>query len=190
MPRNDRRRSELADAGIRVLARDGTRGLTHRSVDAEAGMPTGTASNYFRSRSALVGALVTRIGERLAPDLDALAPLAEREPSAAVFADYLRDIVKRLSTDRDATLALFELRLEAARRPEVAEPLGEWMRAGFAGDVAFNREAGLPGGPREIAMFHYAVDGLLLDRLTLSIDPDVDTDAVIDALAAGLLPRR
>lgn len=65
---------------------------------------------------------------------------------------------------------------------------GERLRAAFAGDVAYNRAAGLPGGPAEIALFHYAVDGLLLDRLTLSIDPDTPTDAVVDALVDGLLP--
>ncbi len=47
--------------------------------------------------------------------------------------------------------------------------------------------AGLPGGRREIALFHYAIDGLLLDRLTTPIDPETSTDTVIDDLVAGLL---
>jgi 8-oxo-dGTP pyrophosphatase MutT (NUDIX family) len=37
-------------------------------------------------------------------------------------------------------------------------------------------------------MFHYAIDGLLLDRLTTSIDPDTSTDDVVAALVEGLLP--
>ncbi|UMG93480.1 hypothetical protein [Nocardioides sp. TF02-7] len=96
--------------------------------------------------------------------------------------------MRRLTTHRDVTLALLELRLEAARRPEVAGPLGDWLRAGFAADVAFNTQAGLPGGAREIALFHYAVDGLLLDRLTTSIDPATPTDEVVDVLVERLLP--
>ena len=63
-----------------VVARDGARGLTHRSVDREAGTPIGTASNYFGSRDDLIAALVTRIAERLAPDVD-LADAAHRAPS-------------------------------------------------------------------------------------------------------------
>lgn len=40
----------------------------------------------------------------------------------------------------------------------------------------------------EIALFHCALNGLMLDRLTVSVDRDTPTDEVIDALVAGLLP--
>lgn len=187
MAKNDARRRAIADAGLSVLAREGSRGLTHRAVDKAAGLPGGTTSNYYRSRDALIEGLVDRIGERLAPTPQDLERRAGGVPSRALFADYVRDIVRRLTADRDVTLALFELRLEAARRPEVAAVLGAWQRAGFEGDVAFNTGAGLPGGRREIALFHYAIDGLLLDRLTTPIDPETPVDDVIDDLVAGLL---
>jgi hypothetical protein len=115
------------------------------------------------------------------------AGLAGQPPSRELFAAYIRDIVARLTAEPDVTLALFELRLEAARRPELRETVGEWLRTGFAGDVEFNRTAGLPGGPAEIALFHYAIDGLLLDRLTTSIDPGTPTDEVVDRLVFGLI---
>lgn len=187
MSRNSERRRELGDAGIRVLAREGARGLTHRAVDAEAAVPAGTTSNYFRSREALLRGLVERIGERLAPDPELHAGLASRPPGRELFADYTRDIVARLTRERDVTLALFELRIDAARRPEVAELLGTWLREGFAADVAFTASAGLPGGRTEIALFHYAVDGLLLDRLTTSIDDTTPTDEVVGLLVERLL---
>lgn len=187
MAKNETRRRAIADAGLRILAAQGSRGLTHRAVDQEAGIPVGTTSNYFRSRESLIEGLVERIGERLAPTDDDLARRAAGSPSPALFADYLRDIVRRLSDDREVTLALFELRLESSRRAELAAVLGAWQRAGFDGDVAFNSAAGLPGGRREIALFHYAIDGLLLDRLTTPIDPETSTDDIIDDLVAGLL---
>jgi DNA-binding transcriptional regulator YbjK len=190
MAKNTARRSALADAGIAVLAREGSRGLTHRAIDDEAGVPTGTTSNYFRSRDALVAGLFERIGARLAPTPEDLARRAAQQPSRALFADYLRDIVRRLSADPDVTRALFELRLASGRRPELAAVLGPWLRAGFEADVEFNRSAGLPGGRREIALFHYAIDGLLFDRLTTPVDPEIPIDDVIDALVAGLLPAR
>ncbi|WP_311257545.1 TetR/AcrR family transcriptional regulator [Microbacterium sp. WCS2018Hpa-9] len=187
MAKNETRRRIIADAGLSVLATDGSRGLTHRAVDIMAGVPVGTTSNYFRSRDALVEGLVERIGERLAPTARDLARRSSEQPSRELFADYVRDIVRRLTDDRDVTLALFELRLESSRRPEVAALLGAWQRAGFDADVAFNTAAGLPGGRREIALFHYAIDGLLLDRLTSPIDPDTSTDEIVDDLVAGLL---
>ncbi len=54
-----------------MLAESGARGLTHRAVDLAAGVPTGTASNYFASRDALIEALVERRGRT--PDPDAVA---------------------------------------------------------------------------------------------------------------------
>lgn len=188
MAKNETRRALLADAGIAVLAREGSRGLTHRAIDAEAGVPVGTTSNYFRSREALITGLFERIGVRLAPTPAELETRAAEQPSRALFADYIRDIVRRLITNREVTIALYELRLDAARRPELAASLGEWQRAGFDGDVAFNEAAGLPGGRREVALFHYAIEGLVFDRLTSPIDPGTPTDEVVDALVAGLLP--
>ena len=67
MVSNPQRRDLLADAGLLVLARAGARGLTHRAVDQEAGVPVGTASNYFRTRDALFGGLAERIFARMAP---------------------------------------------------------------------------------------------------------------------------
>ncbi|MEU8244059.1 TetR family transcriptional regulator [Actinoplanes missouriensis] len=187
MPRNPDRRRALADAGLRVLAEAGARGLTHRAVDTEAGVPVGTASNYFRSRDALLGALGERIMERFAPDPAVVATLSDREPSPELFADYLRYIVERTTREPDLTRALIELRLEAARRPGLAAILGETLRQGYRDDVAFHATTGLPGGPFEIALLHYAVDGLLLDMLTTSIDAGVDPDRAVTAFAARLV---
>ncbi|RKN50970.1 TetR/AcrR family transcriptional regulator [Micromonospora endolithica] len=187
MARNTERRAALADAGLRVLAATGARGLTHRAVDAEAGVPLGTASNYFRSRDALLGALGERIMERFAPDQAVLAELGARQPSPALLTDYVRYIVERTTRQPDLTRALIELRLEAARRPDLARILGDTLRRGYREDVAFHLAAGLPGGGFEVALLHYAVDGLLLDLLTTSIDAGFDPDAVVAALVSRLV---
>jgi len=185
--RNVERRTALADAGLRVLAATGARGLTHRAVDAEAGVPIGTTSNYFRSRDALLGALGERIMERFAPDDRVLAELAAREPSLELFTDYVRYIVERTTRQPELTRALIELRLEAVRRPGLARILGETLRRGYRNDVAFHAVSGLPGGAFEVALLHYAVDGLLLDMLTTSIDAGFDPDEVVSALVTRLV---
>ncbi|MEU4778053.1 TetR family transcriptional regulator [Micromonospora sp. NPDC023633] len=187
MARNVERRAALADAGLRVLAATGARGLTHRAVDAEAGVPTGTASNYFRSRDALLGALGERIMERFAPDERVLAELGSREPSLELFTDYLRYIVERTTRQPDLTRALIELRLEAARRPDLARILGDTLRRGYRDDVAFHLASGLPGGAFEVALLHYAIDGLLLDLLGTSIEAGFDPDDVVVAFVSRLV---
>lgn len=188
MAKNDDRRQQITDAAITVLARDGARGLTHRAVDGVAGVPLGTTSNYFRTRQALVSGLMTRIEQRLTPDPALLAERALQPAGRALFADYLHDLMRKLLANREVMLALFELRLESTRNSAIAEVLYAWQQRSFAADVAFTREQGLPGGSREIALFHYALDGLLLDRLTHPIEAEFPIDEVVDRFVAGLLP--
>lgn len=114
------------------------------------------------------------VGERRRSP-ETLERLAAEPASRALFAEYLRAIVRRLTAERDVRLTLFELRLESTRRPRVEAVLGTWQRAEFETDAAFNTAAGLPGDRRNVALFHYAVNGLLFDRLTHPIDPDTST---------------
>lgn len=186
MAGNPTRRAALADAGLAVLAAEGARGLTHRSVDRAAGVAIGTASNYFASRDALFAALGDRIYERLAPTED---PLAEAAPTHETLLGYLRDIWRRLHANRELTIALLELRLEASRRPGLAQSMRETLERNFRSDVDFNRARALPGDEREILLLHLAIDGLVLDQLTVSVGlepPDVD-DVLAD-LVSRLVP--
>ena len=100
-----------------VLARHGLRGLTHRAVDAEAGLPGGSTSNCFRSRSALLTAIVARL-ETL--DLAALAsgPRPDVTSMPAVAA-YLAGSVELMTSRRHvrATRARLALMLDDTARP-------------------------------------------------------------------------
>jgi DNA-binding transcriptional regulator YbjK len=107
----------VADAAVTVLAREGVRGLTHRAVDAEAGLPDGSTSNCFRSRSALLKAVVARL-----EDLDLVALASGPQPdltSMPVVAAYLADNVKLMTSRRHvrATRARLELLLDETARP-------------------------------------------------------------------------
>lgn len=48
------RRPQVLDAAVRMLALGGDRAVTYRTVDTAADVPSGTASNYFRTRRALL----------------------------------------------------------------------------------------------------------------------------------------
>ncbi|MCO1653670.1 TetR/AcrR family transcriptional regulator [Pseudonocardia humida] len=125
-PPNEPRRRALADAAIALLAAAGVHGVTHRSVERAAGLPPGTSSNYFRDREALLVAAAERVVDLHHRDLDAAAATAAppTAPTAQRVADLLTDsLLLAATTHRDRYLAVFELRLEARRRPALAAAL-------------------------------------------------------------------
>ncbi|MGI8404925.1 MAG: TetR/AcrR family transcriptional regulator [Thermomicrobiales bacterium] len=182
--RNSERLARLTDAGLKILAEAGARGLTHRAVDAEAGVPVGTTSNYFRTRDDLMSAMGNRIFERLASA--SMEPDPTLAPSLERVVDYVRDIVVRVRLQPQLTLALLELRLEANRHPDLAAVLDQTLQRNYRADVAFHARAGLPGGGYEVMLLHFAIDGLILDQLTTTIGLD---EAEIEHVVADLVQR-
>ncbi|MFJ4755065.1 TetR/AcrR family transcriptional regulator [Streptomyces sp. NPDC088763] len=187
MAGNPERRAALVDAGVKVLAREGARGLTFRAVDAEAGVPVGTASNYFTGRADLLRQIDTRLHTRLAPDPQVLAGLLERPKDRSLVTAFMHDLMGRATRDRTGYLALLEMRLEASRRPELRASFTKSVRADLDEGLAFHRAAGLPGGDEVVTVLYLAMLGLLLEHLTL---PDV-LDGVLPGVTVpdGLLER-
>jgi len=116
------RRTEILDAALRVLAEHGMRGLTHRAVDAAAGIAPGSTSYYFRSRSALVAGCVDRLLE-----LDRAVEVPEVAAAApADLVDVLVAVtVGMATTGRHRTLARYELSLASVREPQLRAALVE-----------------------------------------------------------------
>lgn len=152
------RRTRIADAIIETLARAGSRGLTHRAVDAAAGLPEGSTSYYFRTRNSLVDAAVARLAE-----VDSEALQTGEEGITEVLAGVVDD--RRLA-GRDRTLARFELSLEAIRRPELRHALdggSERVRQVIADHLA---EEDVPDPEATAGDVMALVDGLLFRELT------------------------
>lgn len=170
MAGNPERRAALVDAGIEVLAHEGARGLTFRAVDAAAGVPVGTASNYFTGRDDLLRQIDARVHVRLAPDPAVVAELMTRPKDRSLVTAFMHDLTARATRDRTGYLALLELRLEATRRPELRVSYTRSVRADLDEGIAFHRTAGLPGGDETVTVLYLAMLGLLLEHLTL---PDV-----------------
>lgn len=189
MAKNPERRAKLCDAALAVLVESGMRGLTHRAVDARADVPIGTTSNYFARRADLLAATAERIYERLQPDPDVLRGLEARPPTRALFVDYMADIVRRVRADPQLLIALLELRLEATRSPELATMLETTLHEAYRFDVAYHASSGLPGGEREVALLHWAIDGLFLDVVTPSMGAPLDADAAVALLVERLVPH-
>ncbi|KPC90529.1 MULTISPECIES: TetR/AcrR family transcriptional regulator [Streptomyces] len=167
MRQNTERRTALLDAAIEVLAREGSRGLTLRAVDKEAGVPTGTASNYFANRDDMLTQIMRRTRERLTPDEAAHAILLKAPRDLALEWEFMRDLVARMRADRSGYLAMLELRLEATRRPGLRDELTGFLRDELQGVIAFHRDIGMPGDDAGVVLLYLAMSGLLLDEMTL-----------------------
>ncbi|MEV6289335.1 TetR family transcriptional regulator [Streptomyces sp. NPDC051896] len=167
MAGNPERRAALVDAGIAVLAREGARGLTFRAVDGEAGVPTGTASNYFTNRDDLLRQIDARLHLRLAPDPQVVQTLLRGARDRSLVLAFMRDLMDRAVRDRTGYLALLEMRLEATRRPELRASFTRSVRGDLEQGMAFHRQSGLPGGDETVTVLYLAMLGLILEHLTL-----------------------
>jgi DNA-binding transcriptional regulator YbjK len=197
------RRAEILDGALAVLAGQGMRGLTHRAVDAAAGLPAGSTSYYFRSRDALVAGCVERLLERdLAEDVPAVeAALPEPVPAepvppgtvrpegaghddgrCAALVTALTVVGVRMATaERTRTLARYELSLAAVRDAELRAELvrgGDTIRRRGAVLLARAGASDPSTAADEVAA---VLDGLVYTALVRGpADPD--------ALAAWLRP--
>lgn len=186
MRQNPQRRAALIDAAIELLARDGARGLTFRAVDAEAGVPNGTASNYFANRDDLLEQAGRQIHQRLGPDPTELAAFTWAPPSRELVTEMLQALMRRVSTDRTGYLALLELRLEASRRPELQAELTRTIRSNLDQNIQGHLDSGLPGDRTTVVLLYLAMSGLIVEHLTL---PEVMSSLGLDDLIASLVAR-
>jgi AcrR family transcriptional regulator len=60
----DATKLRVLEAAVELLGTEGLRALTHARVDEQAGLPKGSASNYFRTRAQLVTGVSDWITER------------------------------------------------------------------------------------------------------------------------------
>jgi DNA-binding transcriptional regulator YbjK len=116
----DQRRRELCDAAIRVLAEQGSRGLTHGQVDRCAEVPDGTTSYYYRTREALLRGVGKRVAEIDVANLQSVRdePINPDSPFA-----LLAQLTMMQADGAGLALnrARHELLLGAARVPDLAE---------------------------------------------------------------------
>ncbi len=170
--------------------------MTHRAVEKTAGLPPGTASNYFRSREALLVAAAERIVELHHADMDRAA---QQHKTAAVPAASITELVVDLLTEsllgaattlRSRYLAIFELQLEAVRRPALASALAGLQDSSTRFTAGHHAELGLPIPRERIPTLITLYGGALFSLVTAppgSISKDV-VQGVVRAIVHGALP--
>ncbi|WP_329621230.1 TetR family transcriptional regulator [Streptomyces sp. NBC_01255] len=190
MARNPERRTALLDAAIEALADEGARGLTFRAVDARAGVPTGTSSNYFSDRDRLLSEVADRIFVRLTPEPGAIDTALLAKPSRALVVELMRWLARRMIAERTCYLGLFELRLEAARRPELQSRFTQVLRDDLAFNIRLHVESGMPGDADTVRVLYFALTGLLLDHFTVpGLHAERDLDDLVETVVARIVPE-
>ena len=180
-------RSEvLLDAAIVVLGSQGVRQLTHRAVDAAAGLPAGSASNYFKSREALIDAVVDRFAEREQAAWEAIAALV-RPKSGDEFARALATLVHRATgPERVVTLARYTLFVEAALHPRLQSKLAGTAQAIRVWGARWLRELGSTDPDRDCGLILDQLDGIMLHQLAMP-DPGFAPELAIGKLVRTVL---
>lgn len=182
------RREDLADAGVRLTAQGGTRALTHRAVDAEAGVPSGSTSYYASTRRELTALVVDRITSQLAEDLVALQipEQVDEDAVVSIAVGFLEHLAARDVAQSVRLALLLELRDDAELRGPLtgADP----VRAALIDTARTLLERIDVVAPERCAVDLVGlVDALLLYR-TAAV-ASVDEVSVLGAYVAGL-PRR
>ncbi|MEU2033861.1 TetR/AcrR family transcriptional regulator [Nocardia amamiensis] len=178
------KRELVLDAAIELLGSRGTRALTHRAVDEVAGMPAGSASNYFRTREALLTGIAERLEARDYADWEALS----RRPVPHTI-DELVDgmaafVVHAARTDRIRTLARYALFLEAQTMPALRESVRRGHRR--LTDWAATLLAGVGGDQAATRILVAQFDGIILHQL-VNPAPDFDPRPALDRLVRALI---
>jgi len=182
------RRKSLADAGLRLVAREGVRALTHRAVDAEAGVPAGSTSYYARSRNELTALVVARISERLATTLETVAvpPVLDVDAATGIAEAFLETLAREHDAQAARLALLAELRADDALRTPLtaADPV---RAALIATAEQILRALGVTDAPVAAVDFVGLVDALLLYRIA-RVGP-IDSHRVLTAYLGGLASR-
>lgn len=189
------RSDTLLDAAIHVVGTDGIRALTHRAVDAAAGLPTGSASNLFRTREALLRAMVVRMIDteiagwtRLARELGTASPTTP-EALAATLGALVEDFTGPLRT---LTVARYSLFMEAARDPSLQAEMGRGARRVAAAGREWLAAAGSLDPDAHTALVMAHLDGLVVHRLAFpgTLPGSDDAAAGLTVLLRALIAPR
>jgi DNA-binding transcriptional regulator YbjK len=161
------RKTLIADAALHLLGLGGAKGLTHRAVDAQAGLPNGSTSFYCRTRLELLKLAVVR---HATLDMEDLKRDGQRwsagQPDLKRFVEHLAERVMGWSVpeQRLHLRARFELLLMAAHEPELAAVLDAQRQQFLASTRKALKVLGVAEPEVRARHLIHCVDGLLVSQ--------------------------
>ncbi|MCB9628217.1 MAG: TetR family transcriptional regulator [Sandaracinaceae bacterium] len=191
--RGEETRNAVLAATLRVLAREGTRGVTHRAVAAEAGTSLRATTYYFASREELLRESLRYYAETAGSRLAHLAkPIAPDDDLTSVAAGLLTDIVlSDLTEDREGLISEYELVLHVGRQPDLEECYATWQGRLEAVLFAYAALAGSPSPKLDAQLVLAAVRGIEIASLASPSQPPAREAifALFERLLTGLAAR-
>ncbi|MEU5718160.1 TetR family transcriptional regulator [Streptomyces sp. NPDC020403] len=118
------RRERIIDAALRVVAREGIAGLSHRTVAAEADVPLGSTTYHFASLDELLVAALRRCNGNFARTVRESGYLAD--PGVPLAGELTRLLGEWFAGGRGPAELEYELCLAALRRPALRAVAAEW----------------------------------------------------------------
>ena len=179
------REARLLDAAIDVLGTRGMRELTHRAVDAAAGLPIGSTSNRFRTRQALLVGVLRRILERETAIWTTWASDIGVPTIEAVGAAIGRLLEELSDGGRVLSQARRTVFVEAVHQPTLGREItrAQLEIAAWMGPLL--TELGSSDPTRDVHHLLALMDGLVGNQLA-SPSPDFDPTSAVTALLRGL----
>lgn len=117
-PKGERRREQLLDAAMEVIAERGYDGVTQRSIAAAAGVPPASTHYFFDSIEALIREAAARyLQQRLAFYEERIEDFAAGDRSPTAGCQLVAQLLEDVSVD--SRTAQFEIYLNARRRSEL-----------------------------------------------------------------------
>lgn len=133
MPRSRKgvkRKSEIVDAALRIIGRDGIQGVSMRAVAAEASVPLGTASYYFSDKDELIEAAFLRHTQReTARVVSAIANLGRDLTSTEVASRLADFVIQGLTEYREQLITEYQFLNESVRRENLRRASAAWLQS-------------------------------------------------------------
>ncbi|WP_139305259.1 TetR/AcrR family transcriptional regulator [Microbacterium hydrocarbonoxydans] len=176
----------IADAAIRIIAREGLRALTHRSTDREAGLPPGSCSYYAGTRAALIQLVGQRLAERSMADLHRffdnvarIEPISDPDGRlrqlARVIADFADSLLAR-PADMRARYALAMDFLEADPLSDLLSAQSPLLADSFSRAPDLLRRFGIAATPAHGRDIMLLTDALTFSRTLHASSPQLQLD--------------
>jgi TetR/AcrR family transcriptional regulator, regulator of biofilm formation and stress response len=170
--RGAQRRTEIIDAAIEAMAAVGLAGLSMRVVAAQAGIPLGALTYYFRDKSDLVAQAFQQLSDR---EIARVVDTAERlrpTMSAEQLGDLVADmILTGFVEPPGAIVTRYELVTEASRDERLRPMFEAWYTAMVPALSRLFRDVGSRQPELDARTIMAVMAGLEIDNLYRPLGP-------------------
>ena len=183
-----KRKTEIIDAALRIIGRDGILDVSMRAVAAEASVPLGTVTYYFSNKEELIEAAFLRHTQReTARIVAAITRLGALAPAdlARGLADF---VIQGLTEHREQLVAEYQFLNASVRRNGLQRASAAWLQS-LAAHLEERLTAFSSSSPKTDARLILAVlAGLEVDNLNVPLGPADERAirAIIGRLFHGL----